>query len=483
MSIDDLLRDLAKTLTDVPEGAGEDLHEEFIRACRRVDEDPREQQRIDDIADLLDAEQALYAQAVAAASRGDTDTAVPLLRQCAETGTGEAAWLLAQLLEDAGETAEAMIWYQHARDDGDIRADEKLAALTARPCPYATLADSPQEHHAAATDQVAPVLLVSHNSELRTWTDRVLLSAAGHADQAADVSGSYRGLLDWLVLKAPHHGGAPGERLNPSVVPVVFSCSDSDHLASIADVYRAVSEARNCLVHDTSWVKARMVVKLTKMLRAREQALAGEWALPSLLVLCAEFGGHGKSQAVWRLDYEDYGRPCPANLGRLYAAGQREIRWPAREPVVADVMLPHSEVPECSPDTTVIQALERLVQSGTQALPVCETTRVVGIVTLADLARYISDRQGAAPVTETVRALMRPATIVPPGTPLPAIAQAIANDGIIVVSGSGDQPDGYLTAESVLTQVPPGTSARPAVPDRPPLLIPGAGAVLLDRGR
>ena len=123
------------------------------------------------------------------------------------------------------------------------------------------------------------------------------------------------------------------------------------------------------------------------------------------------------------------------------------------------------------------------MQSGTQALPVCETTRVVGIVTLADLARYISDRRGAAPVTETVRALMRPATIVPPGTPLPAIAQAIANDGIIVVSGSGDQPDGYLTAESVLTQVPPGTSARPVVPDRPPLLIPGAGAILLDRGR
>jgi hypothetical protein len=26
--------------------------------------------------------------------RGDRDTAVPLLRRCAEAGTGEAAWLL-----------------------------------------------------------------------------------------------------------------------------------------------------------------------------------------------------------------------------------------------------------------------------------------------------------------------------------------------------------------------------------------------------
>ena len=298
MSIDDLLRDLAKTLTDVPEGAGEELHEEFIRACRHVDEDPREQQRIDDIADLLDAEETLYAQAVAAAERGDTDTAVPLLRQCAEAGTGEAAWLLAQLLEDAGDTAEAMIWYQHARDDGDTRADEKLAALTARPCPYATLADSPQEDHAATTWD-APVVFVSHSSELRAWPDRALMSAAASsADPAADDSGFYRRLLYWLLLRAPDSGNVPGKGLLKTSVPsyMVFSDPGPDHLASFAEMWRTIGETGDHLAHDTSWVKARMAVKLTKMLRAREQALAGEWALPSLLVLCAEFGGHGKSQ-------------------------------------------------------------------------------------------------------------------------------------------------------------------------------------------
>ena len=50
--------------------------------------------------------------------------------------------------------------------------------------------------------------------------------------------------------------------------------------------------------------------------------------------------------------------------------------------------------------------------------------------------------QGALPAAQTVRALNRPATVVPPGTPLSAIAKAIADDGITVVSGSGDQPDG-----------------------------------------
>ncbi len=135
MSIDDLFRDLARTLARVPDKTAEELrelHEDFIRACRRVDENPAEQQQIDDIADLLDAEETLYAQALAANECGDTGTAVPLLRQCAEADIGEAAWLLARLLEDTGNTPEAMTWYQCARDEGDPRADEKLAALRTR---------------------------------------------------------------------------------------------------------------------------------------------------------------------------------------------------------------------------------------------------------------------------------------------------------------------------------------------------------------
>jgi CBS domain-containing protein len=492
VSFDDLLSDLARTIARVPDSTTAEAREAYLRACRQLDENPAERQRIHDIADLLEAEETLYVQARAAADRGDAAAAIPLLRKCAEAGTGEAAWLLAQLLEETGDTAEAMIWYQHASDDGDDRADERLTALRLlRSCPLAHRAGSPREHQPAVPDQTASALLVSHTSELGTWSDRAPLPAAtGYTDQAqaADVSGSYRGLLDWLVLKAPHHGTAPRVGLlDTGVVPVVFSCPDSDHLASIADVYRAASEARNCLAHDTSWVKARLITKLIKMLRAGEPALAAECILPSLLVLWDDPGGPGKTRAAkeWALRWlsEDYSRPCPENPARLrlYVEGQTETRQAAREPVVANVMLPPSEVPACSPDTTVAQALELLVQSGTQALPVCEMTRVTGIVTLADLARHISSHQGVPSATETVRALMRPAAIVPPSTPLSAIAKAIADDGIIVVSGSGDQPDGYLTAESLLTQAPPGASARPASPGRSPLLIPGTGAVLLDR--
>jgi CBS domain-containing protein/TPR repeat protein len=492
VTFDDLLRDLARTLARGLDSTAAEAREAYLRACRRLDENPAEQQRIDDIADLLEAEETLYAQARAAADRGDTATAIPLLRKCAEAGTGEAAWLLAQLLEETGDTAEAVIWYQHASDDGDDRADAKLAALRLlRSGPLAGRAGSPQEHLPAAPDQTALPLYLSRTSEMRTWAGRALLpAAAGHADQAqaVGVPGSDRGLLDWVVLKAPHHGTAHGEGLlDTGVVPVVFSCPDPDGLASIEDVYRAVSQARNGLAHGTSWVSARSVVKLIKMLRAGGPALAVECALPSLLVLWDDPGGPGRTRAVkeWALRWlsEDYSRPCPANLARLrlYTEGRTEARWAAREPVVASVMLPPSEVPACSPGTTVAQALELLVQSGTQALPVCEMTRVTGIVTLADLARHISGHQGVPSATETIRALMRPAAIVPPSTPLSAIARAIADDGIIVISGSGDQPDGYLTAESLLTQAPPGAGARPASPGRSPLLIPGTGAVLLDR--
>lgn len=154
MSFDDLLSDLARTIARVPGSTADEAREAYLRVCRQLDENPAERQRIDDIADLLEAEETLYDQARAAADRGDAAAAIPLMRKCAEVGTGEAAWLLAQLLEETGDTAEAMIWYQHASDDGDDRADEKLTALRLlRSCPLAHRAGSPQEHQPAVPDQ------------------------------------------------------------------------------------------------------------------------------------------------------------------------------------------------------------------------------------------------------------------------------------------------------------------------------------------
>jgi hypothetical protein len=83
----------------------------------RVDADPREARRIADITDLIEAEDIIYGQAVAATSRGDRDTAVKLLRWCAREGIGESPRMLAAAMEDAaGDLDGALIWY--ARADG-----------------------------------------------------------------------------------------------------------------------------------------------------------------------------------------------------------------------------------------------------------------------------------------------------------------------------------------------------------------------------
>lgn len=485
MSFEDLLSDLARTLAPVPDSTAAEAREAYLRACRLHDENPAEQQRIDDLADLLEAEETLYTQARAAADRGDAAAAIPLLRTCAEAGTGEAAWLLAQLLEETGSTAEAMIWYQRASDDGDERAGEKLAAIRARPCPHASCAGSLEENTAGNCSPVplappASLRAVPGHAYSVAWDD----GAAGPAAPAASSDLLYEEMLSLLELRAPGRGHTPGEILLPaSIVPLLFSSLAPDRRAPLSYLRRAAEEeVCSYLTPSADWHRTRLILELASRSQEPETIPGADWTMPGFVLWSPT--GSGKSQLLrWLvMECKRYSRPCPANLSRyLAAAGRRDTRWAAREPTVAEVMLPPSEVPACRPDTTVAQALELLVQSGTQALPVCETAQVAGIVTLADLARHISDHQGALPSAGTVRALMRPAVVVPPGTPLPAIARAIADDGIIVVSSSADQPDGYLTAESLLTQAPPGTSTRPGGPARAPLLIPGTGAVLLNR--
>ncbi len=126
MNVDKLLHDLAGSIKEEMPSTSEAIRT-FTEACRRTDDDLREQQRITEIANLLDIEESLHAEALGALMQGDQYTALPLLMQCAEAGTGEAAWLLAQLLEGLGRISEAMIWYQRAADDGDPRAMDKRA--------------------------------------------------------------------------------------------------------------------------------------------------------------------------------------------------------------------------------------------------------------------------------------------------------------------------------------------------------------------
>ena len=129
MSIEEFTHSLAEYINaDTPADHTQAIRD-FAAACRRYDEDPRERQRICGIADLIKAEDANYAQALAALDRSDHDAALPLLREAAKEGIGEAAWLLAGLLEQKGDLAGAITWYQRAADDGDSRASDKLTDM------------------------------------------------------------------------------------------------------------------------------------------------------------------------------------------------------------------------------------------------------------------------------------------------------------------------------------------------------------------
>lgn len=153
MSMYEMLHGLARSIKDEVPGTGQAARS-FAEACEQADDDSFEQQRINDIADLLDAEEAIYDDALAALSRGDQDAALPLLRQCAEAGTGEAPWLLAQVLADLGYPGEAIIWYERAADDGDGRATSKLAEMRAPQNPGAGAADD--------RPQPQPAIFTSH---------------------------------------------------------------------------------------------------------------------------------------------------------------------------------------------------------------------------------------------------------------------------------------------------------------------------------
>lgn len=101
----------------------------FAEACDRTDTDMLEGRRIQAINDQIDTEDLIYTRAVAALDRSDRRAAVSALRRCATAGIGESSWLLGSLLHESGKATEAIQWYQHAANDGDTRAEARLAEL------------------------------------------------------------------------------------------------------------------------------------------------------------------------------------------------------------------------------------------------------------------------------------------------------------------------------------------------------------------
>ena len=201
MNCGDLFQELVEHC-DVTAASRDQASEEFAAACRRVDKDPRERQRIADIANLIDTEDAIYTQALSALGRGEQDTALPLLQQAAEAGIGEAAWLLAGWLEEQGRTQESLIWYRRAAADGDPRAARRVAHPLARRAHI----DSCQPASTVPGDAERPVGPRARGLLGSGWITGIVIPATAAAAVVAVVVAAVA-----IATVFPQRGASPGQ--------------------------------------------------------------------------------------------------------------------------------------------------------------------------------------------------------------------------------------------------------------------------------
>jgi CBS domain-containing protein len=442
VNIEELIRDLASAGV-APAADDRQAAEAFAEACRQADEDLRERQRIRDINDLVDAEDTVYAQALAAVGRGDLESAEPLLRSSAEAGIGDAAWLLATVLERHGRAQDALSWYRRAAIDGDPRADDKIAGLHARPEPApASEPDSgPRECFRVTADSIIRATVI------KTAPDH------DHLD-----------ILPCLALPA-----TLGVLADSALMP------DALRMLCRLSVPAAWQWHSDLAVH-----YARMIPELPRM---------SDWILPlrpawhpahidallsagmTAAAIPAVATSHWSDVARLMAALAEPGSGKPVLAGVVAQACRPGTG--TRELAAADMMLPLASVPAAAPGATLHEAMEQVLESGVRTLPVTEDADVVGVVTLADLAQAMHQARGL-PSIQRVETLMQPPVTVPVDMPASAVMATAARSqaGLLVVTGPDGTPAGYLTPESLLTGMPGTVHDRESRPQSRSLLLP-----------
>lgn len=458
----DMFEDLIGQLIEIDRTpASEQAIRNFTEACARVDSDPREQQRVRDIADLAETEDLLYDQAVAAAEAGDHERALPLLRRCAEAGVGEADWYLATVL-DALEDPEASQWYERAAAEGDTRAADWLASRK-----IGISADSaaePETHSPGSADSgpdfASGRIQAVGSSELAA----ILPILDGCSDDSATSLWSLPCTADLVNISLAPFAFSAGRvlecvRNSPHQKHLVFLMDDSvrELIGAQRKVIKAVQDnadprADIRALHDRA-LTARVWNTEASILWNRRFALTGSPQLPPLRMPF----GFGLPSLDTRQD---------TNLSAM--PGQ----------TAGDVMLPLTEVPSCDPDTTVNEALERLLGSQAAALLVMDGPSVAGLITLADTARCLHQNRGM-PSIQRAETLMRPAVTIPADMPVAdAVTAAAPNpSGPLVVTGPDGTAAGYLTLETLLNHSQRDQD-QPKEKHRSGLILPGSTDLL-----
>lgn len=438
MNLDYWLARLAPGDTDGAEHA--QALADYDALCREVDTDPREQQRIRDVAALIDADAALYTDALRAVENNELGTARVLLRRAADLGIGDAAEILLEI--------------------GESPAEEKPTNPVDPPSPDAAITEP------ATSD---PVVLDSGLLMVPSTTGIT-------ADQGAET-------FLWEVKQT----------IQPPTPGVEYLPDFSANLVADRLVTASLTDLKRALRHH---LRALRRTEHLEVLRLNEpdvcQNSLGHWHLAAHRLLYWQHRDRlardidpGSvscfSNDVWTFfedtinrDSGDFSAVFRHNLAALWTlvlarpvsaplllGGRGIVHRDAPAAVARDVMTPASEIPAIPKTLTVDAALGTVLRDDGSGTPVVDGESIVGMITLADIGKVLHAAQGGA-VTDAVGAHMREPVFVPVDTPVDVVRKVIdqSGTGLAAVLATDGQVAGYVTTAG-LAGFGDGASSEP----------------------
>ncbi|MGW9351719.1 CBS domain-containing protein [Nocardiopsis flavescens] len=423
--------DFAKKMSEFGlDGAGVEPPD-FTSLLHQMDEDPESKVELDAIAARVDAEQNRYRGALAALDAGFHEEAEALLLQCAESGTGEADYLLAELLFEQGRVEESYVWYLHAAEQGDTRAFEALK----KNFPSGRAGEE----------------LVLSRAEDDAWKMRLCMFLG--SGKTSNWMFSYLPLV--LPDLNPFRSRKPlvWDRLStPSILELARHLYRGGHRPQPGDnreflanlVFLWQHGGPDAEVYSRPPWDAAVVLQACQDRTPREiEHLRDSQTLHSP----PDFSLFGPTdQAVELKDY-DHGVGAAVLLDRRKAFEDADEQ---KRGFAYDAMVPRGSLPILQIHDTINDALEVFLEHGCRALPVEKEGTPIGCIRMKDVVR--KSLSTGAPSIARLEEMIHPFTFVKSSASVEDVLRHISGtDDLVAVLGRGSSPIGFINSESLLS--------------------------------
>jgi CBS domain-containing protein len=361
---------------------------DYDALCHEVDTDPREQQRVHDIAALIDADAALYTDGLTALENDEPATARILLQRAADLGIGDAADILREI---SGTVS----------DDPPADPAEQASSNTL-PAPVTDAVGSCMMLHDPATQAPDVVMRPLGILELKRA-------------QARDVSTSWlqrhwRRRVD-LIFSDPAALDTSGYLLDYSAAPRVL------FLACGLPTPRRTYETLVAAIARTDAFVCR---------------------------------GHGDPFVFGVMSNPEWGHQCDAGSAPLLTSSAA-IQRQALATVARDIMTPAAEIASIQKTLTVDAALRIVLREDGAGTPVLDGDNLVGVITPADVGRALHSSPTGELAAGPVGNYMREPAFVTVDTPVDVVQQVIVQggSGLAVVLTTSGEVAGYVAASAL----------------------------------